>query len=133
MSTLKNCRNTADEKLPSLLASVKNLDFCFFFRKAELLSEYFQIMTSLDYNYYQLSNQFKVLDDLTDITADVSGFVSPCSLVIYHELITTLIAFLDSRCTRRFDINSCVNIYFNKVFRIYRFGSSDSCENTLCG
>jgi hypothetical protein len=29
-------------------------------------------MTSLDYNYHQMSIQFKTLDDLTDITATVS-------------------------------------------------------------
>ena len=36
------------------------------------MTEYFQIMTSLDYNYHQMSIQFKTLDDLTDITATVS-------------------------------------------------------------
>ena len=43
-------------------------------RKAPLLAEYYQIMSSLDYNYNQMMIQFKALDDLTDITATVSRF-----------------------------------------------------------
>ena len=43
-----------------------------FGRKAPLLAEYYQIMSSLDYNYHQMMIQFTALDDLTDITATVS-------------------------------------------------------------
>ena len=42
------------------------------YRKAPLLAEYYQILSSLDYNYQQMVLQFKTLDDLTDITASVS-------------------------------------------------------------
>ena len=45
----------------------------FITRRAPLLAEYYQIMSSLDYNYNQMMIQFKALDDLTDITASVSG------------------------------------------------------------
>lgn len=40
-------------------------------KKAPLLAEYYQILSSLDYNYQQMVLQFKTLDDLTDITASI--------------------------------------------------------------